>query len=101
MNEPMRRRVQGVGVGSEAEAEDAYEIVATWGEETYSPIQYQSFRSGGVSLRTQVRPGETPGQAHERCMRHLRAMSQAQFDEQLRTFLDRARIAASQARGTR
>jgi len=100
MEQQTKRRegIRGVGAGDE---DDAYEIVVSWGEETFSPVQYNSFRAGGVSLRTQVRPAESPEEAHERCMRHLRAMTERQFEEQLRTFLDRLRIAGSQARGTR
>lgn len=90
------------GVGAHEQDDDTnYEITVTWGEETYSPIQYNSFRSGGVVLRSQVKPGETVEEAHERCMRHLRAMSAQQFEEQLRAFLDRVRVAAGQSRGAR
>lgn len=96
--QPRRREVRGVGASDE---DDSYEIVVSWGEEMYSPVQYNSFRAGGVSLRTQVRSGETPSEAHDRCMRHLRSMTQSQFDEQLRTFLDRLRVAGAQARGSR
>lgn len=93
-----RRMVQGVGV--EADEPEEYDIEVTWGEETYSPIQYNSFRCSGITLRTRNRPGERIEEAHARCMRALRSMSQRQFDEQMSVFLDRVRVAASRARGS-
>ena len=100
MAQPKRGEIRGVGVGVEGDDDDEseYEIVVSWGEELYAPVQYNSFRMGGVQLSTKVGPNETPAEAHARCMKHLAALTQVQFDEQLKTFLERLRTAGVQAR---
>ena len=97
-----RRMIAGVG-SADTEAGEAVdedvEITVAWGEEAYSPVQYQSFRSGSIVLRTRKRSDETIAEAHVRLMRELRLASQRQFDEQLQAFLDRVKVAAGRARG--
>jgi uncharacterized protein (DUF2336 family) len=97
-----------VGIGSyeedhhdEVQDVAGAEIAVTWGEETYSPVQYQSFRVGAFTLRGRVLPGETYEGAHARLLNAARACAAEQFRVQLADHLDRVRVAASAAKGGR
>jgi hypothetical protein len=69
------------------------------GEETHSPIQYQSFRAGGVQAEFVVPDGADLAEAHAEALRQLRELSDRQFREQLDAFLAHVREAAEAARG--
>lgn len=59
-----------------SESEDAVETVTvTWGEETFSPIQYNSFRVGPFSVTSRVLPGESRGDALRRISAELYAFA--------------------------
>jgi hypothetical protein len=47
-------------------------VTVTWGEELFSPVQYNSCRVGPFSFTTPVRVGETAGQALLRAHADLR-----------------------------
>ena len=98
----MRKRIEeqevrGVGIDDDG----GNEVIVTWGEETYSPVQYQSFRVGSFALRARVLPGETYAEAHARLLNVARECSRQQFDVQLQEHLERVRMAASAAKGGR
>jgi hypothetical protein len=93
-----------VGIGAyEDDTQDATgaEIAVTWGEEAYSPVQYQSFRVGAFTLRGRVLPGETYEGAHARLLNAARACAAEQFRVQLADHLDRVRTASASAKGGR
>lgn len=54
-------------------------VEVTWGEENFSPVQYNGFRVGPFKVATRVRPGETIAQAMQRVHReidqHVRAVT--------------------------
>ena len=75
----------------------AVRITVSIGEETHSPIQYQSFRAGAVSAEFVVPEGVSVEQAHAAALAKLRKLSEVQFEEQLRAFFEHAREASSRA----
>lgn len=70
-------------------AEPGTEITVTWGEETFSPVQYNSFRIGGHSIKVTVQPGETALDAFKRGWGILEQAAQVMFDDKLNGFRDR------------
>ena len=59
-----------------SETEDASEtITVTWGEETFSPVQYNSFRVGPFSATARVLPGESRSDALRRISAELYAFA--------------------------
>ena len=81
---------------SDAVEEGVTSITVNYGEELYSPVQYQTFRVGGHSLQVTPRAGETVRQAFERGRLLLQELADKEFDHRLRTFRDRV----SKAKGT-
>lgn len=73
----------------EIPAEPGTEITVTWGEETFSPVQYNSFRIGGHSIKVTVQPGETALDAFKRGWGILEQAAQVMFDDKLNGFRDR------------
>lgn len=61
-------------------------VEVTWGEESYSPIPFQTFRVGPFSMRTKVKAGETPEQAMERAMVALGKFAASNYKAKLREF---------------
>lgn len=104
MEQMRRRRIedgeQPQGVGA-FDPEEPTTITVAWGEEVYSPVQYQSFRSGSIGVTVTTRPGEPVQAAHRRALSLLRDISKAQFEEQLAAFIERVKVAANAARGGR
>lgn len=78
---------------------DGEYVDVTWGEELFSPVQYNSFRVGPFSRRTRVRPGETEDQAFERVYRQLEAMAAKTHERKSKVFLTKLREAGTAARG--
>jgi hypothetical protein len=62
------------------------DVTVTWGEEVYSPVQYNSFRLGPYSMTTAVRPGETRAQAFERAYDDLERLAAASFAKKREAF---------------
>jgi len=62
------------------------EVSATWGEEVFSPVQYNSFRVGPFSSTTHVRAGETRVDALARLNRDLAAVADAEFTRKKKAF---------------
>jgi hypothetical protein len=70
-------------------AEDGGSIEVTCGRETFFPIKFNGFDVGPVTVRTQVRAGETAREAYSRAAAAARAMFSAAFDVKLGDYLDR------------
>jgi hypothetical protein len=71
-------------------------VTVSWGEETFSPVQYNSFRIGGNSITTLVQEGETVAEAYARAWASLEELGRMQFDEKMRGFGQR--LAATKGR---
>lgn len=91
--------VAGVDMGVPGSEKTVLTVVL--GLEKYAPIQYHSFDVGPFTAQTELRPGETVGQAYQRLMDELREMQKKEFEARLAEFLGRVRTAASAARGGR
>jgi hypothetical protein len=74
---------------SDSTPSEGDKLTVTRGEETFSPVQYNSFRLGALTITTTVKPGETIEQAYDRCHRTLEELSDKQFDAQLKAFSNR------------
>ena len=73
-------------------------LVVTWGEELYAPIQFNSFRIGGLTLQMPIREGETARDAYARAWMQLEALCAEQFEKKLEGFMQRARRASDAVR---
>lgn len=73
----------------DSEAPEGTTIHVAWGEEVFSPVQYNSFRVGGHSITTTVKPGETVRAAYSRAWKMLEELAEMQFDDKVAGFSDR------------
>lgn len=73
-------------------------VTATWGEERFSPVQYNTFGVGPFSFTTVVREGETAEQAMIRAYAVVKSTAEKFFDLKCTEFLESVRRAAGQAR---
>jgi len=64
-------------------------ITLSWGEETFSPVQYNSFRVGGNTITLTVQDGESVAQAYRRGWKMLEDLAEMQFADKLKGFGDR------------
>jgi hypothetical protein len=64
-------------------------ITVIWGEETFSPVQYNSFRIGGHSVTVIVQEGEAAIDAWKRGWALLEQAAEVQFVDKLSGFADR------------
>lgn len=62
-------------------------ITVTWGEETFSPVQFQSFRVGPFSMQVEVRPGETEEAAFDRAYTLLTRKAEKVREEKAKSFI--------------
>lgn len=97
MRELKSEEPRGVGMFDDgnAESDASVELVVSWGEETHSPIQYQSFRTGSVSMRMTTAPGETVEELHAKMLDKLRRLARLQFEAARDTFFENVKDAAS------
>lgn len=65
------------------------ELTVVWGEETFSPVQYNSFRVGGHSIKVVVQPGESGAEAFARGWKILEEAAEVQFADKLKGFKQR------------
>lgn len=73
---------------NEPEVSEAGQVVeVVWGEEAFSPVQYNTFRVGPFKASTAVRRGETIGQACVRLHRELDEAARKVSIEKGRAFL--------------
>jgi len=70
-------------------ADDGGAIEVACGKETFFPIKYNGFDVGPVTVRTQIRAGETARQACARAAAAARVMFASEFDLKLGDYLDR------------
>lgn len=70
-------------------------IIVTWGEQTFSPINYHSFKTGGITLEVAVPPGADVQQVHREAMAQLQVLAAEQFKRELEVFMANTRAAAA------
>jgi hypothetical protein len=68
---------------------DAESVTACYGEEKFSPRQYQNFAIGPFFRSTKIRPGETAAQALARASEELRAFADIEFKKKATDFISR------------
>lgn len=74
-------------------------VTVTWGEETFSPVQYNSFRIGGHSVTLAVNEGETLIDTWKRGWKMLEDAAEIQFTDKVTGFADRMKRAKDGMRG--
>jgi hypothetical protein len=74
-------------------------VTVTWGEETFSPVQYNSFRIGGHSVTLAVEEGETLLDTWKRGWAMLEEAAEIQFTDKVSGFADRIKRAKDGMRG--
>lgn len=88
--------------GTKSRREEAKEIggvvTATWGEERFCPVQYNTFGVGPFSFTTTVREGETPEQALQRAYGVVEAAAERCFEQKCVEHLERIKEAAGKAK---
>lgn len=80
-------------------SDDGEYVEVTWGEEVFSPVQYNSFRVGPYTRRTRIRDGETEEKAFERVYKQLEALAAKTFERKSKAFIAALREVGSAARG--
>lgn len=88
MNRP-RRRVkteQESALKAVADDEGVELIHINYGEETYSPVQYTSFKVGGHFLQIRPKKGESIESAIERGSALLKELVEKEFETRLKMF---------------
>jgi hypothetical protein len=93
----------GFAVVSEIRTEDAAgtTVTATWAEEQFQPVQFNTFRVGPFAASTQVRAGETIAQATVRLHAELDVAAQQILREKSSAYLRSLKGIADQAGRTR
>ncbi len=66
-------------------------ITVHYGEEAYSPVQYNTVRVGGHSITLVPRVGETARDAIARGRAMLEELADKEFDHRLKQFRDRVK----------
>jgi len=64
-------------------------VTACYGEEKFSPRQYQSFGIGPFFRTTRLQPGENASQALARASSELRTFAQIEFEQKAKDFLSK------------
>jgi len=70
-------------------AEPGTTVTVSWGEETFSPVQYNSFRIGGHSVTLTVRDGESALDAWKRGWAMLQEAADIEFQDKMSGFAKR------------
>jgi len=68
-------------------------VTVVWGEETFSPVQYNSFRIGGHSVTLAVEEGETLLDTWKRGWKMLEEAAEISFNDKVSGFADRMKRA--------
>jgi hypothetical protein len=71
-------------------------VTVCYGEEKFSPAQYQSFSNGPFFATTRVRQGETQSQAAARIYSELRVFADIEFKRKAKEFLERIKDLTAQ-----
>lgn len=77
------------------------EVTACWGEEKYSPVQFNFVAHGPFYAKVRLRPGESPEQALMRGMDVCRTVAAKSWPVRRDAFLDRLKDIEEGSRGTR
>lgn len=75
----LRGNLQGEKMIRRTEIMTQETVTITWGEETYAPIPYNTFRVGPITITSNVRPGETYAQAVSRVHLELEEIAMQVF----------------------
>jgi hypothetical protein len=79
----------------------ATQVSVTWGEQTISPVSYNTFKIGPFSMTTEVREEETDEQAMERVYAALESFARSTYAKKLESFKEAYRAATSATKGGR
>ena len=82
----MVTRRRKVNTDNNLEASEGTSITIQWGEEMFSPVQYNSFRVGGNSITLVVKPGESIQDTYSRGWQILEELADSQFEDKLSGF---------------
>jgi hypothetical protein len=74
------------------------EVTVFFGEQKFSPVQYQSFSVGPFIMKTKVRPGESPEDAMARAYAALEKHARAIWPQARDGFIKSVKDAAKAAR---
>lgn len=67
-------------------------LTVTYGEETFSPIPYNTFRVGPISVAIELHVGETIEQAHFRAWEFLKKAANKEYEEKASAFLEKVKF---------
>lgn len=73
----------------------ATKLKVTYPEQTFAPVQYHSFRMGGISIEIDLSDEDKVSDATEKAMKALRTATDKQFEVCLVDFLRRVEAARS------
>jgi hypothetical protein len=88
-------------VGCSKSGDEGQTVSATWPEQVFTPVAYNSFRVGPFSASSIVRDCETIAEAIERVRAQLSVVAQRAFDEESERYLQNlasVTVRASQVR---
>jgi len=80
------------------EQERPDEVTATYPEQKFSPVQYNSFGVGPFYYKTHVRPGETPEAAMARAFAVCQKMAREAYGHVRDDYFERVQDAVKKAR---
>ena len=76
-------------------------VTVTWGEEMFSPVQYNNFRVGPFMATTKIRVGETAFTASRRALFELSKLAEVEFETKATAYLQRLATVGKKALATR
>lgn len=76
----------------------AKKLSVTYPEQVFAPIQYHSFRTGGITLEIELSDDEKIGDVVKKAMEGLSKLTEGQFEQCLADFLRRSAVASRRSR---
>lgn len=68
-------------------ADEGTEVTVCWGEEKFSPMQYNSFGVGPFFAKGKTRPGESIYDASQRLMQDIAAFAERERSRKVKDYL--------------
>lgn len=79
----------------------ADQVTVTWGEQTISPVSFNTFKIGPFSMTTDVQPDETVEDAMGRAYAALETFARSTYQRKLAAFREAYRAATATTKGGR
>lgn len=90
MSTERRRVVKPAAIDLGDNSDDSItSITVHYPEESYAPVQYNTFRVGGHSITVVPRPGESASRAYMRGWNILAELAEKEFEHRLASFRER------------